>query len=488
MPLFKAQITMDRVIKTADRILELVSTAVMTLTGYLISFALSFTISRVLLVSILLPLYLCKLVLTLIPSILRNVTQLFAPNGWNRLVESAESYRAQSDSLAYAQLNGSYTFRPDELFHIPEKSRGWMENVPYANDTHSFTVCGATVRYIHLKPSYSSILQDGKKTHRPIVLLHGNPSWSYMWRNVFPSLLEQGHEIYAIDWLGHGRSDKILKPEAISFELHVRTLMDFFETTNLEDAVIAAHDWGGCVALCTLPRLPTSSCESVFLLNTFLPPRLSDATLHYRLLNRAWYCTTGLLKGYTPESAAIRFITPTISQSDAEAYSAPYKGLPRSAKSSIERFSHITPSLPRVILHRARNLQVWKLAEGLCGPSHFDTLNTQARLSAQDELVRKFWSSKEQAHGFEVAVIFGDKDPLVRDYKNVLVREIAPELMVKWAPRGLWIPGAGHMPTEDRAGDVARLIARFARKEEGKSQKSQKSEERGVERENGEAS
>jgi hypothetical protein len=44
------------------------------------------------------------------------------------------------------------------------------------------------------------------------------------------------------------------------------------------------------------------------------------------------------------------------------------------------------------------------------------------------------------------------------------------------------------MPTEDRAGDVARLIARFARKEEGKSQKSQKSEERGVERENGEAS
>ncbi|KAL3490040.1 Alpha/Beta hydrolase protein [Aspergillus germanicus] len=485
MPLFKFQITMDRVIKIADRILELVSTAVMTLTGYLTSFALSFTISRIFLVAILLPLYLYKLMLTLIPSILRNATNLFSSGGFNRLVESAESYRTSSDSLAYAQLNGSYQFKPDELFQIAEKSRGWMENIPYANDTHSFTVCGATVRYIHLKPSYSSILQDGKKTHRPIVLLHGNPSWSYMWRNVFPTLLEQGHEVYAIDWLGHGRSDKILKPEAISFELHVRTLMEFFETTNLEDAIIAAHDWGGCVALCTLPRLPTSACESVFLLNTFFPPRLSDATLHYRLLNRAWYCTTGLLKGYTPESAAIRFITPTIAQSDVEAYSAPYKGLPRSTKSSIERFSHIVPSLPRVILHRARNLRLWKLLEGLAGPSHFDTLNTQARLSAQDELVRRFWSSKEQAHGFQVAVVFGDEDPLMRDYKNVLVREIAPELMVKWAPRGLWIPGAGHMPVEDKAGDVGRLIARFA------NEQTEKSERRGeveMEMENGDAS
>ncbi|KAL2831637.1 Alpha/Beta hydrolase protein [Aspergillus pseudoustus] len=462
MPLFKAQITMDRVIKVADRILDLVSTAVMTVAGHLSSFILSFTINRAILLSALLPLYLYKLVLTLIPSILRNLTNLISPGGWSRLVERAESHRTRSDARAYAQLNGSYQFKPDELFHIAAHSRGWMENIPYANDTHSFTVCGATVRYIHLKPSYSNILQDGRKTHRPIVLLHGNPTWSYMWRNVFPSLLEQGHEVYAIDWLGHGRSDKILRPEAITFELHVRTLMEFFEVTNLEDAIIAAHDWGGCVALCTLPRLPTTTCESVFLLNTFFPPRLSDAGLHYRLLNRIWYCTTGLLKGFLPESAVVRFITPSISQSDVAAYTAPYKGLPRSAKASIQRFSHIVPSLPRVFLHRARNIWAWKLVEGLCGPQHFDSLNTQARLSAQDELVRTFWRSKEQARGFEVAVVFGDKDPLVRDYKNVLVREISPELMVKWAPKGLWISGAGHMPAEDKARDVARLIAKLA--------------------------
>ncbi|KAL3461658.1 Alpha/Beta hydrolase protein [Aspergillus heterothallicus] len=460
---------MDRVIKVADRILELVSTAIMTLAGYLTSFTLSFTISRVILVAALLPLYLYKLMLTLAPSIIVNMANLLSPGGWSKLVHSADEHRTRSDSRAYAQLNGSYRFKPDELFPVAEHSRGWMENIPYADDTHSFKVCGATVRYIHLKPSYSSILQDGKKTHRPIVLLHGNPSWSYMWRNVFPSLLEQGHEVYAIDWLGHGRSDKILQPQAISFELHVRTLMQFFEATKLEDAIIAAHDWGGCVALCTLPRLPITACESVFLLNTFFPPRFSDASLHYRLLNRAWYCTTGLLKGFLPESAVLRFITPNISQTDIDAYTAPYKGLPRSTKSSIQRFSHIAPSLPKVILHRARDLWAWKLIEGLCGPKHFDTLNTQARLSAQDELVRDFWASKEQAKGLKVTVAFGENDPLIRDYKNVLVREISPELMVKWAPRGLWIPEAGHMPTETKAGDVARLIARFAAEKREKS-------------------
>jgi len=62
---------------------------------------------------------------------------------------------------------------------------------------------------------------------------------------VFPSLLDSGHDVYAIDWLGHGRSDKILRPQAITFELHIRTLVKFFEVAELGNAIIAAHDWGG---------------------------------------------------------------------------------------------------------------------------------------------------------------------------------------------------------------------------------------------------
>ncbi|KAL2815206.1 Alpha/Beta hydrolase protein [Aspergillus cavernicola] len=459
----------EKILKIANRILEGVSTTVMTLTGYLTSFLLSFTLSRVILNVVLVPLYLYKLTLSMIPHIIKNAFKLLYPGGWSRLVGEAETYRARSDSLAMSQLDGTYQFTEDELFHVDRDCRGWMETLPWANDTHEFNVCGATVRYVHLRPSYSNILQDGKKNHKQIVFLHGNPSWSYMWRNVFPPLLERGHEVYAIDWLGHGRSDKILKPEAITFELHIRTLIEFFQVTSLENAIVAAHDWGGCIALCTIPLLHSSACDNLFLLNTFFPPRLSDASLHYRLLNRAWYCTTGLLGGYLPESAVMRFISPQLSPADVNAYSSPYTGLPRSSKSSIKRFSHIAPSLPRSILFHLRQTWPWKLLEGLCGPSHFNTVTTQARLSAQDDQVRRFWGARDSenkhspSQGVEIVVVFGDKDPLVRDYKHVLVKSINPELMVSWAPRGLWIHDAGHMPVEEKAGDIAQFIARFAR-------------------------
>ncbi|KAL4884936.1 Alpha/Beta hydrolase protein [Aspergillus karnatakaensis] len=466
---FHLNIDTERLFKSADRAFEVVSTTIMTLLAHLTSFTLSFTISRIALTAILLPLYLYKLMLSMLPSVIRNSFNVLTPGGWSSLVAQTDQYRSKSDTLAHEQLEGSYKFKPDEVFHVDRNSRGWMESVPWANDTEEFDVCGATVRYIHLKPSYSTVLQDGKKSHRPIVFLHGGISWSYMWRNVFPSLLEQGHEIYAIDWLGHGRSDKILRPDAITFELHICTLTRFFEVTELEDAIVAAHEWGGCVVLCTLPRLPSTSATSLFLLNTFFPPRLSDCSLHYRLLNRIWYCVTGLLHGYTPESAYLRFLSPSIQASDITNYTSAYKSLPRSSKSSIERFAHLPPSLPRFLLFTLRNTFLWKAAEGFLGPSHFETLNTQARLSAQDDQVRRYWSTARTNSGdengkkTEVAVVFGERDPLVRDYKNVLVRTIHPDRMAKWAPRGIWVEKAGHLAVEEKAAEVAGLVGRFAR-------------------------
>ncbi|KAL4782588.1 Alpha/Beta hydrolase protein [Aspergillus varians] len=468
MPLH-VNIDTDRIVRIAVCNLEAVSTGVMAFAGYLSSLILYFTINRIFLAAILIPLYLYKVALSLLPSAIKNSLNLLTPCGWSRLAENAEEYREDSDALAHSQLDGSYRFEADEVFHVKKNSRGWMETAPWANDTHEFNVCGATVRYVHLRASYSRILQDGRRIHRPIVFLHGNPSWSYMWRNVFHPLLERGHDVYAIDWLGHGRSDKILCPEAITFELHIRTLVRFFEVTELQDAIIAAHDWGGCIALCTTPRLPPNTCTSLFLLNTFFPPRASDASLHSRLLNRIWYCITGLLHGFLPTSAALRFLAPSLTNEDIKAYTAPYSGLPRSSKSSIERFAHIAPSLPRSILFTLRQTFLWKVFEGLTGPSHFETLTTQSRLAAQDDQVRRYWGSTqdEADSSMEVVVVFGDGDPLRRDCRAVLLREIHPERMVKWAAKGLWITGAGHVPVEGKAGQVAGLIARFARGERG---------------------
>ncbi|KAL4906984.1 hypothetical protein BDW74DRAFT_176580 [Aspergillus multicolor] len=460
----------DRAYKLASTITEVLTAAILSAIGHISSFILSFTLTRILLTSILLPLYLYKFLLLLLPATLKNsIYLLIGSSGWNRLINHTDNYRNESDTLAQSQLNGSYRFKADEIFHVTKNSRGWMDSAPWANETEEFEVCGAKVRYVYLRASYSSILQDGRREHRPIVLLHGNPSWSFVWRNVIPTLLSRGHDVYAIDWLGHGRSDKILKTEAITTELHIHTLVTFFDVTGVENAIVAAHDWGGCIALCTIPRLPSNIVTSLFLLNTFFPPRLSDESLHYRLLNRIWYCSTGLLGGYLPESLVHRFLAPSLSQSEVANYTAPYKDLPRSSKTSIARFSHSIPSLPRFVLFTLRNTRAWKLLEGLTGPGNWDSLNVQTRLSAQDDQVRSYWGTYPKQgtrnDGCEVAVVFGDKDQLIRDYKAVLTRTIHPDRMVSWAPRGLWISGVGHLPMEGRAGEVAGLIGRFAGRE-----------------------
>ncbi|KAL4922119.1 Alpha/Beta hydrolase protein [Aspergillus aurantiobrunneus] len=456
------RIDTDRIIESAVCNLESVLNGVMVLGGYLTSFILYFTINRILLAAVLIPLYLYKVLFSIFPSVIKNSPEIVKPGGWSRLARNTERYRSRRDTFAHSQLEGTYRFKADEVFHIDRNSRGWMASVPWANNTHEFHVCGARVRYVHLQATHRTILQDGRSSHRPIVFLHGNPSWSYMWRDVFASLLDRGHDIYALDWLGHGRSDKVLRREAITFELHIRTLMEFFQATELQDAIIAAHDWGGCIALCTIPRLPIDTCDSLFLLNSFFPPRRSDESLHYRLLSRIWYCLTGLLHGYIPESAVVRFLAPHLSQEDIATYAAPYRDLPRSSKSSIERFSHSVPSLPRFVLFNLRQTYTWKVLEGLAGPEHFDSLSTQARLSAQGDQVRGFWGDRQDDNELDVLVVCGDKDPIVRDYKSVLVRSMHPEHMVHWASRGLWIMGAGHLPMEERPGEVAGLIGKFA--------------------------
>ncbi|GIC92436.1 haloalkane dehalogenase family protein [Aspergillus udagawae] len=431
--------------------------------GYLSVFLLSFTINRAFLASALLPLYLLHLAYSVLPAILWNAPRLLFPNGWITLMKDAEQYRKRADALAQSQLEGKYKFKDDEIIRTDQKDKGWMADMPWRDNVEEFTVCGATARYVHLKPSYRSIATDNKAFHRPIVFLHGNPGWSYMWRNVFPALVERGHEVYALDWLGHGRSDKIVRPEAITFELHMRTLKQFFESTGLENATLVAHDWGGCVALCTLPRLPTSACTSLFLLNTFLPPRLSEISMHHALLYAIWVMTTRILGGCIPESAVMRFISPSISQKDVAGYAAPYRNLPRKAKASIYRFSHMAPVTPRVVLTSLRYTWLWKLFEGLAGPSKFDNLTAQARLSVRDDEIRGFWKSSERARQLDAAVVFGKKDPLFKDCKDVLARAVDSRVMADWAPHGMWLDGAGHYPAEEKPKAVGDLIARLAR-------------------------
>jgi haloalkane dehalogenase len=75
----------------------------------------------------------------------------------------------------------------------------------------------------------------------PILFLHGQPTWSYLWRNVMPALQGQGRMI-ALDLIGYGLSDK---PD-IAYEMtdHVRYIERFIEQMSLKNITLVTHDWG----------------------------------------------------------------------------------------------------------------------------------------------------------------------------------------------------------------------------------------------------
>jgi haloalkane dehalogenase len=79
----------------------------------------------------------------------------------------------------------------------------------------------------------------------PVVLLHGQPTWSYLFRDVIARLVACGFRAIAPDLPGFGRSDKPVDPGWYSFARHVASLRALLETLDLRDVTLVMHDWGG---------------------------------------------------------------------------------------------------------------------------------------------------------------------------------------------------------------------------------------------------
>jgi haloalkane dehalogenase len=90
---------------------------------------------------------------------------------------------------------------------------------------------------------------------RPVVLFHGEPTWSYLWRDVVPPLLDAGFRCIAPDHAGFGRSDKPTELDWYSYDRHTELALDLVDRLDLRDAVAVVHDWGGPIGLrCAVER------------------------------------------------------------------------------------------------------------------------------------------------------------------------------------------------------------------------------------------
>jgi haloalkane dehalogenase len=89
-----------------------------------------------------------------------------------------------------------------------------------------------------------------------VVLLHGQPTWSFMYRNVIRVLADAGMRVIAPDNIGFGRSDKLTEPTAYTFRRHVDWIQGLVDGLDLREATLVVEDWGGPIGLSVLAREP----------------------------------------------------------------------------------------------------------------------------------------------------------------------------------------------------------------------------------------
>ncbi|MEH6550667.1 MAG: haloalkane dehalogenase [Pseudomonadales bacterium] len=92
-------------------------------------------------------------------------------------------------------------------------------------------------------------VDEGPKEGQPIVLLHGNPTWSYSYRKVIPILAAAGYRVLAPDLVGLGRSDKPTALSDYSIARHISWLEHWFNLLDLENVTLVCQDWGGMIGL-----------------------------------------------------------------------------------------------------------------------------------------------------------------------------------------------------------------------------------------------
>ena len=174
--------------------------------------------------------------------------------------------------------------------------------------------------YERLRAHY---LDEGPATAAHTFLcLHGEPTWSYLFRKFIPAILETGARVVAPDLYGFGRSDKPVDETAYTFHFHRDFLLRLVERLDLNNITLVVQDWGGTLGL-TLPVDPgfRVRLKRLFVMNTVLPVGAPLGPHFYE-----WRSTVRSMPDL-PVGDLIRKITPHLSGGEMAAYDAPFPDL-----------------------------------------------------------------------------------------------------------------------------------------------------------------
>ena len=130
----------------------------------------------------------------------------------------------------------------------------------YDFEPHYVEVDGLRMHYV----------DEGPRDAAPVLLLHGEPSWSYLYRKMIPIISAAGHRAVAPDIIGFGRSDKPVNRDDYTYQRHVDWMTAFAEQLDLQDITLFCQDWGGLIGLRIAAEHPDRFARIVAA-NTMLP-------------------------------------------------------------------------------------------------------------------------------------------------------------------------------------------------------------------------
>jgi haloalkane dehalogenase len=113
-------------------------------------------------------------------------------------------------------------------------------------------------------------VDEGEKEAQPILLMHGEPSWSYLYRKMIPPLRHEGFRVIAPDLIGFGKSDKFARTKDYSHTRHVDMMLEFIRRLQLRDITLFCQNWGGLIGLRVVGEEP-NRFSRIIAANTGLP-------------------------------------------------------------------------------------------------------------------------------------------------------------------------------------------------------------------------
>lgn len=146
-----------------------------------------------------------------------------------------------------------------KVHRTPEDRFAAIPDYPFAPHYHQLA-SGLRLHY----------LDEGPRDGPPVLMMHGEPSWSFLYRKMIGPVVDAGYRVLAPDLIGFGKSDKPTSKAAYTYAGHVEWMLEWFDALGLDRVVLACQDWGSLVGLRMVAARP-DRFAGVILSNGGLP-------------------------------------------------------------------------------------------------------------------------------------------------------------------------------------------------------------------------